>query len=113
MSDTWTMKDGSKIKISEMQTSHIQNCIKMVKRNYTRARNSYVNKLHAMADFFCNGEQAIMELDSLIDYAEDENNELEIDERYGNQISVFQAELRKRETAITQPTSEQPTGEVD
>ena len=29
----WTMKNGDKIKIKEMETDHIVNCIKMIKRN--------------------------------------------------------------------------------
>ena len=28
----WTMVDGSKIKIEDMQTSHIENCIRMLER---------------------------------------------------------------------------------
>lgn len=29
---TWTTREGKELKISEMETSHIQNCIKMLER---------------------------------------------------------------------------------
>lgn len=29
--ETWTTQDGTVIKVSEMETSHIENCIKMLK----------------------------------------------------------------------------------
>ena len=29
----WKTKDGKKLKITEMETSHIENCIKMLERN--------------------------------------------------------------------------------
>ena len=32
----WTMKDGTKIPITEMSTEHLENCIKMIERNDKR-----------------------------------------------------------------------------
>ncbi len=32
MNNTWTTKDGVTLKVSEMETSHIKNCIAMLKR---------------------------------------------------------------------------------
>lgn len=29
----WTMRDGTKIKVSKMETSHINNCIRMLERS--------------------------------------------------------------------------------
>jgi hypothetical protein len=33
MDDTWKTKDGKELKISDMKTSYIENCIKMLERN--------------------------------------------------------------------------------
>jgi len=35
----WTTKDGRKLKISEMKTSHILNCIKMMDKQMCTAMN--------------------------------------------------------------------------
>lgn len=37
----WTMKNGTKIKVSDMETSHIQNCIKMLERALSNIPDPY------------------------------------------------------------------------
>lgn len=40
----WTTKDGRKLKISEMKTSHILNCIRMMDRQMCAAINKAANR---------------------------------------------------------------------
>lgn len=40
----WTTKDGRKLKISEMKTSHILNCIRLMDRQMCAAINRAANK---------------------------------------------------------------------
>ena len=44
----WTMKDGSKIIISEMETSHIRNCLRLIRTGSVIGRTS--NYIHAFED---------------------------------------------------------------
>lgn len=39
MKRIWVMKDGTKIKIKNMETSHIKNCVKMLERKYKEHNN--------------------------------------------------------------------------
>lgn len=41
----WTMGNGVKIKISEMNTSHIKNCINKIKKSTTGWRSEYLESL--------------------------------------------------------------------
>jgi len=40
----WTTKDGRKLKISEMGTEHIYNCIRMMDRQMCAAINKAMNR---------------------------------------------------------------------
>lgn len=40
----WTTKDGRKLKISEMKTSHILNCIRIMDRQMCAAINKAANR---------------------------------------------------------------------
>ena len=40
----WTTREGKKLKISEMETGHIKNCIALMDRKFTRAINMAMNK---------------------------------------------------------------------
>ena len=41
----WIAKDGTKYSISEMTTSHIKNCIRMIRRSNYRWRPEYIEPL--------------------------------------------------------------------
>ena len=41
----WVAKDGTKYSISEMTTSHIKNCIRMIQRSNYRWRPEYLEPL--------------------------------------------------------------------
>lgn len=72
--DTWVQKDGTEIKIKDMQTSHIENCIKLLQRN--------------MPDF------PFMLTDTAQDCAEIEYEALL--EKTNTWIEVFEDELKAR-----------------
>lgn len=43
--DIWRMKDGTRIAIKDMETSHIENCIKMINRSNGNWRREYLPAL--------------------------------------------------------------------
>ena len=40
----WTTREGKKLKISEMETSHIYNCIRLMDRQMVSAMNKAMNR---------------------------------------------------------------------
>jgi hypothetical protein len=48
---TWTTKDGDVLKIKDMETSHIQNCINLLKRNMPE--HKYDEIIEPPDDFSC------------------------------------------------------------
>lgn len=40
----WTTREGKKLKISEMETSHIYNCIRLMDRQMVAAINKAMNR---------------------------------------------------------------------
>ena len=40
----WTTREGKKLKISEMETSHILNCIRLMDRQMVKAINKAMNR---------------------------------------------------------------------
>ena len=87
MKRIWITRDGRKLKIKEMETSHINNCISMLKRIQS-------NQLKSMYDYsMClNGEMAILEMEQAIEQIEEEGME-GIEQDY---IDSFENELEKR-----------------
>lgn len=49
----WTTREGKKLKISEMETSHIKNCIALLDRNLTIAINRAMNTGEDFDEFSC------------------------------------------------------------
>ena len=49
----WTTREGKKLKISEMETSHIKNCIALMDRRFTRAINMAMNTGEDFDEFSC------------------------------------------------------------
>ena len=49
----WTAREGKKLKISEMETGHIKNCIALMDRKFTRAINMAMNTGEDFDEFSC------------------------------------------------------------
>ena len=49
----WTTREGKKLKISEMKTSHIKNCITLMDRKFTREINMAMNTGEDFDEFSC------------------------------------------------------------
>lgn len=62
----WTTRDGRTIPIDEMETSHIKNCLKMLRKNYIGA-----NEISSMLNFNYEamGDAAQMAFDQALDEA--------------------------------------------
>ena len=54
----WTMRDGTKIPVTEMTDSHLDNAIALMERNSERYRQGAINSGYQMLGFL-HGEQAI------------------------------------------------------
>ena len=55
----WTTKDGTKIRIRDMSTTHIENCLNMLRRMHVAALNVDPSMM--------NGEQAMLSVEQGID----------------------------------------------
>lgn len=86
MEEYWTTKDGTKLNIKDMETSHIRNCIKML------------NKLESFKAISCYEASAFSNGEIASEILEQEGNRLleEGDDDIQDQIYVFEAELRQR-----------------
>lgn len=84
---TWTGKDGTNYKISEMATSHIKNCIAMLRRYHLKVEAD-------LGDMLCsvNGEQATYALENALDELIEEGHN-DIAQEY---IGAFNDELERR-----------------
>jgi len=49
----WTTREGKKLKISEMETSHIKNCIALMDRKFTNAINVAMSRNEEFDEFSC------------------------------------------------------------
>lgn len=59
----WTTREGKKLKISEMGTSHIQNCMKMIRRKFPAMfiEEDIVDEFDAIPPFYLRCVYAYME----------------------------------------------------
>lgn len=89
MFTTWTTREGKQLKISEMETSHIQNCIAMLRRN--KARMTEAEKAGYSLSMFLQGEHALDEIDRGL------NELFERQMEHSRMIQSFENELIKRE----------------
>ena len=60
MRETWTMKDGREINICDMETSHIENCIKMLERNAEEGVEYSINLGYDGDDDFQTYDEGVM-----------------------------------------------------
>jgi hypothetical protein len=88
MRRTWTTKNGTKIKIKNMETSHIKNCIRMLERYH-----GYEEYLGWTAIDGLRGEMAIEAAESAMLSLEENGFEDKADEF----IFAFEQELERRE----------------
>lgn len=90
MRRVWKTKQGKSVRIRDMATSHIQNCIKMLERYNQRK----VSEILSMPEPF--GEEAAFALENAIDDFLESGCELEnLAEEY---IESFKQELHRRQT---------------
>lgn len=85
MKRKWTTREGIKLKIRDMKTSHIKNCIKMLHRYHAKE----LFNLYSMPVF---GEMAELDLENGIQDIEENGWEDEAQEY----IDSFEAELQRR-----------------
>jgi hypothetical protein len=81
----WTMKNGDKIKVKKMKTSHIINCVKLLKRN---GFESYSIFSFYMSCKGPSGDMAQLAFEKELNYW--------IDKKPTKWIDVFNKELKKR-----------------
>jgi hypothetical protein len=73
----WTTKEGKTLQIEDMETSHIQNCIRMIERKW--------DELEEETDYFTAEHWSIP--DVLVTYGKD---------HYGEKLKMFEEELKSR-----------------
>jgi hypothetical protein len=88
MRRTWTTKDGTKLKIRNMETSHIKNCIRMLERYHENERALGWGAIGGLS-----GEMAIEAAESAMLSLEENGFEDKADEF----IFAFEQELERRE----------------
>lgn len=81
---TWTTREGVKMKVSEMETSHIENCIRILVRAIASRPDEYM---------YGEPDNDTMALDAF--NSEVRHND-QLQEDMENQIKVFKKELRSR-----------------
>ena len=85
----WTMRDGAKIKLVDMEISHIENCIKMLEKTIREIESEIKAGYQILS--VVSGEMAQWQI-------EGDLNELEgIILRKQNKINAFKKELERRE----------------
>ena len=92
MKKTWKTKEGKKLKIKDMTTGHIQNCIKLLEKYDSHCfLNAYkfLDSLH--------GEIAIETMENNIASAEENGY---INEEAQEYIESFENELQRRKNEI-------------
>lgn len=113
MKQNWTTKDGKKLRISDMESSHIANCINMLKRNnYTKIKHRILRKRWKTLLFYLTctpptAEMAEMAFEQEFDYWNQNWNVLtEYNPDYINrklpELVALEKELEKRKcTTVT------------
>lgn len=61
MKHYWETKEGEKIEISQMETSHIENCIKLLERNAKRGVEVVLDYGYCGDDNYMTGDVDILE----------------------------------------------------
>lgn len=102
----WTMKDGSRIRIKDMEDEHLVNCIDMLERMHSKAINDGYSCLGILQ-----GELAIEDCERGIDQLEEEGPD-GINPLYSELVD----EAKRRELFNGKPSSErrkQPKGKAN
>lgn len=97
---TWTMIDGTKIKLSDMTDSHLCNCYHMcLKRDYRQLMAAY------QALGMMRGEMAIMAV-------EDDINRMEQEGWFNTSTEVLEEEINRRGIDPDNPPPEMKIGKI-
>lgn len=99
----WVMRDGRTVKLNEMTTLHIQNCVKMLKNN-VKQREQFrpmIKELQSLILFLESGNQK--RFNSTLDQADTDLMVADtiLDEQQAfsqHWINIFETELIKRES---------------
>ena len=92
MKKIWITKDKQHIKIKDMTTSHIKNCVRMIETYYERREHEiYMSGLKALT--FLNGEIAIQSVENGLNDLEENGYQ---EEKLDNFLEAFEHELSKR-----------------
>jgi len=77
----WTQRDGTKIAVTEMTTSHLENAVALMERNSERYRQSAINAGYQMLSML-QGEQAILSVESELNNLEEDFDLYDVSESY-------------------------------
>jgi hypothetical protein len=82
-SKNWTTKDGTELEISEMETNHIKNCIKLIDRIAKNGMEVIINCGYAPDNDYIEYDSYVMTGNKVYDH-------------YKKELKCFKEELEKR-----------------
>ena len=77
----WTMRDGTKIAIKDMDDKHLVNTIRLIERKVSEKYGRDISCGYKMLGFL-QGEQALMDVESSLDQMEEDGPEYPVEYQY-------------------------------